>query len=146
MAKSIKTLKTMTTVSLVKDKPSNQKGTHRNRKSIVRKRPEPHVTIKNCDDSKRRDSLKFSKPDTATLSSRKTRMQQICVGAKGLVFWLRIYGLKKYKHRYQYKCALTSCACRFSMVRDWNNHHRNFHKTILRCRECRKGFKSPSAC
>ena len=145
VAKSIKTLKTKTTVSLIKDKSSDQKRTHRNRKVTVKKRPEPHVTTKNRDDSKKRDSSKFSKPDTATLSSRRTRTQQICVGAKSPVFWLRVYGLEKYKHRYQYKCAVTSCAHRFSTVRDWNNHHRNFHKTILRCHECRKGFKTPSA-
>ena len=138
-------MNTKTTVSLIKDRLSDQKRTHRNRKSIVRKRQEPHVTTKNPDDSKRRDSSKFSKPDTATLSSRGTRTQQIRVGAKSPVFQLRVYGLKKYNHRYQYKCAVTLCACRFSTVRDWNNHHRNFHKTILRCRECRKGFKTPSA-
>ena len=145
VVKSIKTLKAKTAVSLTKDKPSNQKGTRRNRKLIVKKRQEPHTTTKNHDDSKRRDSSKFNRPDTATLSSRRTRTQQICVGAKSPVFWLRVYGLKKYKHRYQYKCAVILCACRFSMVRDRNNHHRNFHKTILRCRECHKGFKTLSA-
>ena len=145
VAKSIKTAMTKTSVSSIKDILTNQKGTHRNRKFIVRKRPEPHVTTKNHDDSKRRDSLKFSKQDIVTLSSRRTRMQQIRVGAKSPVFQLRVYGLKKYKHRYQYKCAITSCARRFSTVRNWNNHHRNFHKTILRCRECRKGFKTLSA-
>ena len=115
VAKSIKTLKAKTTVKLIKDKPSDQKGTQRNRKLIIRKR---------------------QGPDTATLSSRRTRTQQICVGAKSPVFQLTVHGLKKYKHRYHYKCAVISCAHRFSTVRDWNNHHRNFHKTILRCHDC----------
>ena len=137
-AKSNKTLKTKRPVSSNKDKPIDQKGTHRDRKSIVRKRPECNVTTKSHDDSKSKG--------TATLSSRRTRMQHIRVGAKSPVFRLRIYGLKKYKHRYQYKCVITSCTCKFRMVRDWNNHHRNFHKTILRCCECQKGFKTPSAC
>ena len=133
--KSIKTLKTKRPVSSIKDKPTDKKGTHRDRKLMVRKRPECNVTTKNRDDSKSKD--------TATLSSRRTRTQHI--HAKSPVFRLRIYSLKKYKHRYQYKCVITSCACRFRMVRDWNNHHRNFHKTILRCRECQKGFKTLSA-
>ena len=136
VAKSIKTLKAKTTMTLIKDKPSDQKGTHRNRKSIIKKRQEPHATTKTHNDSKRRDSSKFNRPDTATLSSRRTRTQQIRVGAKSPVFRLMVHGLKKYKHRYQYKCAVISCAHRFSMVRDWNNHHRNFHKTILRCCDC----------
>ena len=136
VAESIKTLKAKRPVSSIKDKPSDQKGTHRDRKSIGRKRTEHHVTAKNSDDSKSKD--------ISTLSSR-TRTQHICVGAKSPVFQLRIYSLKKYKHRYQYKCVITSCAHRFCTVRDWNNHHRNFHKTILRCRECRKGFKTLSA-
>ena len=137
VAKSIKTLKAKRHVSSIKDKQTNQKGTHRDRKLIVRKRTECQVTIKNRDDSKSKD--------TATLSSRRTRTQHIRVGAKSPVFRLRIYGLKKYKHRYQYKCIITSCARRFRTVRDWNNHHRNFHKTILRCRECQKGFQTLSA-
>ena len=128
VAKSIKPLKTKRPVSSIKDKLTDQKGTHRDRKLIVRKRPEHHVTTKNHDDSKSKD--------TATLSSRRTRMQHIRVGAKSPVFRLKLYGLKKYKHRYQYKCVITSCAHRFHTVRDWNNHHRNFYKTILRCREC----------
>ena len=145
VAKSIKTLKAKTTVTLIKDKPSNQKGPQQNRKLIVRKRQGPHATTKNHNNSNRWDSSKFNRPDTATLSSRRTRTQQICVGAKSPVFQLTVHGLKKYKHRYHYKCAVISCAHRFSMVRDWNNHHRNFHKTILRCRDCQKGFKTPSA-
>ena len=75
VAKSIKTLKAKT---IVKDKPSDQKGTQRTRKSIVKKR---------------------QGPDTATLSSRRTRTQQIHVGAKSPVFQLTVHGLKKYKHR-----------------------------------------------
>ena len=135
--KSIKTLKTKRSVSSIKDKQTDQKRIHQERKLIVRKRPECNVTTKNHDESKSKD--------TPTLSSRRTRMQHIRVGAKSPVFRLRIYGLKKYKHRYQYKCVITSCAHRFRTVRDWNNLHRNFHKTILRCHECWKGFKTPSA-
>ena len=145
VAKSIKTLKAKTTVTLIKDILSNQKGTQRNRKSIIKKRQGPHATTKNRNNSKRWDSSKFNRTDTATLSSRRTRTQQIHVGAKSPVFQLTVHGLKKYKHRYHYKCTVISCARRFSTVRDWNNHHRNFHKTILRCRDCRKGFKTLSA-
>ena len=36
------------------------------------------------------------------------------------------------------------CTHRFSTVRDWNRHHHTFHRTILRCTTCRKGFKAPN--
>ena len=62
------------------------------------------------------------------------------------MFRITVRGLKRYKHRYHYKCVVIPCACRFSTVRDWNNHHRNFHKTTLRCSDCCKGFRTPSAC
>ena len=134
--KSIKNLKAKTTVTLIKDKPSDQKETQRNRKSIVKKRHGPHAITKNHNNSKRWDSSKFNRPDTTSLSSRRTRTQQIRVGAKSPVFRNTVHGLKRYKHRYHYKCAVISCARRFSTVRDWNNHHRNFHKTILKCSDC----------
>ena len=118
VAKSIKTLDAKTTVTLIKDKPSDQKGIQRNRKSIVKKRQGPHATTRNHNNSKRWDSPKFNRPDTATLSSRRTRTQQIRVGAKSPVFRITVHDLKRYKHRYHYKCTVISCACRFSMVRD----------------------------
>ena len=135
--KSIKTSKTKRPVSSIKDKQTDQKRIHRDRKLTVKKRPESNMFTKNCDESKSKNTL--------TLSSRRTRTQHIWIGAKSAIFRLRIHGLKKYKHRYQYKCVITLCACRFHMVRDWNNHHRNSHNTILRCHECQKGFKTPSA-
>ena len=135
--KSIKTSKTKRPVSSIKTKQTDQQRIQRDRKLTVKKRPESNMFTKNHDESKSKN--------TPTLSSRRTRMQHICIGAKSQVFRLRIYGLKKYKHRYQYKCIITSCARRFRAVRDWNNHHRNFHNTILRCCECQKGFKTLSA-
>ena len=145
VAKSIKTLKAKSTATLIKDKPFDQEGTQRNRKLTVKKRCKPHVTTKNHNNNKRWERSKSNRADTTILSSRRTRTQQIHVGAKSPVFRITVHGLKRYKLRYHYKCIVTSCACRFSMVRDWNNHHRNFHKTILRCSDCRKGFKTPSA-
>ena len=145
VSKSIKTLKAKTTVTLIKDKSFDQEGTQRNRKSTVKKRRKPHVTTKNRNNSKRWESSKSNRADTTTLSSRRTRTQQIHAGAKSPVFRITVHGLKRYKHRYHYKCVVISCALRFSTVRDWNNHHRNFHKTILRCSDCHKGFKTPSA-
>ena len=131
---------------MTKDKPFDQQGTHRTRKSTVKKSFKPHVTTKNCNNNKRWERSKSgNRVDTTTLSSRRTRSQQICVGTKSPVFRITVHGLKRYKHRYHYKCIVIPCAHRFSTVRDWNNHHRNFHKTILRCSDCRKGFRTPSA-
>ena len=146
VAKSIKTLKAKSMETLIKDKPSDQQGTHRTRKLTVKKSLKSHVTPKNHNNNKRWERSKSNSADTTTLSSRRPRSQQICVGAKSPVFRITVHGLKRYKHRYHYKCIVISCACRFSMVRDCNNHHRNFHKTILRCSDCRKGFRTPSAC
>ena len=126
VAKSIKTLKAKSTETLIKDKPFDQQGIHRTRKSTVKKSLKPRVTTKNCNNNKRWERSKPNRADTTTLSSRRTRSQQIHVGAKSPVFWISVHGLKRYKHRYHYKCIVISCACRFSMVRDWNNHHRNF--------------------
>ena len=146
VAKSIKTLKAKSMETLIKDKPFDQQGTHRTRKSTVKKSLKPHVTTKNPNNNKRWERSKSgNRADTTTLSSRRTRSQQIHVGAKSPVFQITVHGLKRYKHRYHYKCIVISCACRFSTVRDWNNHHRNFHKTILRCSDCHKGFRTPSA-
>ena len=146
VAKSIKTLKAKSTETLIKDKPFDQQGTHRTRKSTVKKSLKPHVTTKNPNNNKRWERSKSgNRAGTTTLSSRRTRSQQIRVGAKSPVFRITAHRLKRYKHRYHYKCIVISCACRFSVVRDWNNHHRNFHKTILRCSDCRKGFRTPSA-
>ena len=133
------------TKTLIKDKLFDQQGTQRNRKSTVKKSLKPHVTTKNRNNNQRWERSKSNRADTTTLSSRRTRSQQIHVGAKSPVFQITVHGLKRYKHRYHYKCIVISCARRFSMVRDWNNHHRNFHKTILRCSDCHKGFRTPSA-
>ena len=81
---------------------------------------------------------------TPILSSRITRMQKIRSGAKSLAFKTTVHGLKRFRHKYHYKCIVNPCACRFSTVRDWNRHHRTFHQTTLRCTMCRKGFKAPS--
>ena len=102
VAKSIKTLKAKTIATLIKDKPFDQEGTQRNRKSTVKKRCNPHVTTKNHNNSKRWESSKSNRADTTTLSSRRTRTQQIHVGAKSPVFRITVHGLKKYKHRYHY--------------------------------------------
>ena len=132
--------------TLIKDKLFDQQGTHRIRKSTVKKSLKPHVTTKNPNNNKRWERSKSgNRADTTTLSSRRTRSQQIRAGAKSPVFQITEHGLKRYKHRYHYKCIVISCAHRFSMVRDWNNHHINFHKTILRCSDCCKGFRTPSA-
>ena len=81
---------------------------------------------------------------TPILSSRTTRIQKIRSGAKSPAFKITVHGLKKFQHKYNYKCVVNPCACRFSTVRDWNRHHHTFHQTILRCTVCRKGFKAPS--
>ena len=119
VAESIKTLKAKTTATLIKDKPFDQEGTQRNRKSTVKKRRKPHVSTNNNNNnnSKRWESSKSNRAHTTTLS-RRTRTQQIHVGTKSPVFWITVHGLKRYKHRYHYKCIVISCACRFSTVRD----------------------------
>ena len=81
---------------------------------------------------------------TPILSSRTTRMQKIKSGAKSLAFKTTVPGLKRFRHKYHYKCEVNPCAHRFSTVRDWNMHHCTFHWTTLRCTICRKGFKAPS--
>ena len=116
----------------MKAKSFDQQGTHRTRKSTVKKRLNPYVTTKNRNNNKRQERSKSgNRVDTTTLSSRRTRSQQIRVGTKSPVFQITVHRLKRYKHRYHCKCIVIPCAHRFSTVRDWNNHHRNFHKTIL---------------
>ena len=68
---------------------------------------------------------------TPVLSSRMTRMQKILSGAKSPAFQITVHGLKKFQHKYHYKCVVNPCTCRFSTVRDWNRHHHTFHQTIL---------------
>ena len=68
---------------------------------------------------------------TPVSSSRMTRMQKIQSGAKSLAFQITVHGLKKFLHKYHYKCVVNLCACIFSTVRDWNRHHHTFHRTIL---------------
>ena len=81
---------------------------------------------------------------TLILSSRTTRMQKIRSGTKSPAFKMTAARLKRFRHKYHYKCIVNPCARRFSTVQDWNRHHCTFHQTTLRCTICRKGFKAPS--
>ena len=79
------------------------------------------------------------------LSSRVTHSQKIQNGLKSPTFRITIHGLKCFKHKYYYKRGVNPCSHMFSMVCDWNNHHRSFHGTYLRCTTCHKCFKTPHA-
>ena len=79
------------------------------------------------------------------LSSRVTRAQKIRAGMKSPVLKCSVQGLKTYKHRYNFKCIVNPYNRRFATVRDWNRHHQLFHKTYLKCSECRKRFVTPSS-
>ena len=78
-------------------------------------------------------------------SSRITRAQKIQSGMKSPTFRISVHGLKRYKHRYSYKCVVNPCNRRFATVRDWNRHHQLFHRFYLKCVECRKCFATPSS-
>ena len=59
-------------------------------------------------------------------------------------FRISVHGLKRYKHRYSYKCVVNPCNRQFATVRDWNRHQL-FHRFYLKCVECRKRFATPSS-
>ena len=82
---------------------------------------------------------------TPQLNSRVTMLQKICTGRQSLRFQITIHGLKKYYHKYYYKCVINPCNSRFSTVSDWNRHHLTFHKNVLCCTFCHKGFKTSSS-
>ena len=66
---------------------------------------------------------KFTRCKTASPkpSSRTTRAQKIQhSGTKSPTFKISVQGLKRYKHRYSYKCMVNPCNRRFATVRDWN--------------------------
>ena len=70
-AKSMKTVKAKSLETLIKDKPFDQQGIHKTRKSTVKKSFKPHVTTKNHNNNKRRERSKSgNRVDLTTLSSR----------------------------------------------------------------------------
>ena len=64
---------------------------------------------------------------TPVPSSIMTTTQKIRSGAKSPAFLITVHRLKKFQHKYHYKCVVNLCAHRFSTVRDWNRHHHTFH-------------------
>ena len=60
-------------------------------------------------------------------------------------FNINLHGIRKYHWRYYFKCAEVNCNKSFSKIRDWNTHHRIFHKSKLKCETCGAKFVTPSA-
>ena len=123
-------------------------ASHRTIKQTRRKQP-PRRTSSNKLPSFRFKTInKLTRCKTASPkpSSRITRAQKIQQsGTKSPTFKISVHGLKRYKHRYSYKCMVNPCNRQFATVRDWNRHHQLFHRFHLKCVECRKRFATPSS-
>ena len=86
-------------------KRSKKKATAR-----IEKRPKTRSSTKSALVSRR------GSESIPILSSRTTRTQKIKSGAKSPAFKTTVAGLKRFRHKYHYKCVVNQCAHRFSTV------------------------------
>ena len=86
-------------------KRSKKKATAR-----IEKRPKTRSSTKSALVSRR------GSESTPILSSRTTRTQKIRSGAKSPAFKTTVAGLKRFRHKYHYKCIVNPWAHRFSAV------------------------------
>ena len=86
-------------------KRSKKKATAR-----IEKRPKTRSSTKSASVSR------CGSESTPVLSSRTTRTQKIRSGAKSLAFKTTVTRLKRFRHKYHYKCIVNPCTHRFSTV------------------------------
>ena len=61
-------------------------------------------------------------------------------------FSIKVHGIKKWKHKYWFKCIVPRCNHSFLMIKYWNTHHSIEHKDYeLKCHTCNKSFNTLSA-
>ena len=88
------------------------------------------------------------------IEDRPEKIQKLNMPKKRLIsgkpskagFRLMTHGVKKRKRRTYIKCIVPGCKDKFPSVKNWNTHHRQYHKGWkLDCKRCQKQFRTPSA-
>ena len=88
------------------------------------------------------------------IEDRPEKIQKLNTPKKRLIsgkpskagFRLTTHGVKKRKRHTYVKCIVPGCKDKFPSVKNWNTHHRQYHKGWkLDCKRCQKQFRTPSA-
>ena len=88
------------------------------------------------------------------IEDRPEKIQKLNMPKKRLIsgkpskagFRLTTHGVKKRKRRTYVKCIVPGCKEKFPSVKNWNTHHRQYHKGWkLDCKRCQKQFRTPLA-
>ena len=67
------------------------------------------------------------------------------VNSKVIKFSINVHGIHRHHHKYYFKCVVAKCNETFNKIKDWNIHHRIFHKTKIKCELCGKRFVTLSS-
>ena len=111
------------------------------------------ISPKPVEISKTPEGVRLDKIDKPTLKQGDLRLGKGCLQPKKrmiyakpsqFMFRIRTIGIKKKKPKYYFKCVIDNCSTTFDKLQTWNTHHRIHHKTPIKCRVCRKSFKTPS--